>query len=64
MLLGRQEGRVRIVMVTGFESFNVGLYQEVARQLAATCPQAELLVFSDRGDWTSIVRPYPNPNLE
>lgn len=39
---------VRIVLVCGFESFNVGLYQQVARRVARKAPHVTLQVFSDR----------------
>ena len=38
----------RIVLISGFESFNVGLYRKAARNLARRCPNVELVVFSDR----------------
>ena len=37
-----------IVLISGFESFNVGLYRKAARNLARRCPNVELVVFSDR----------------
>ncbi|CAG9464037.1 unnamed protein product [Pedinophyceae sp. YPF-701] len=40
--------KVRVVLLSGFESFNVGQYRDVARQLARRVPGAELCVFSDR----------------
>ncbi|GBF96914.1 protoporphyrin IX magnesium chelatase [Raphidocelis subcapitata] len=39
---------VRIVLICGFESFNVGLYQQAARRLARRAPHVSLQVFSDR----------------
>lgn len=39
---------VRIVLLTGFESFNSELYRKVAVELAASYPSAQLIVFSDR----------------
>ena len=39
---------VRIVLLTGFESFNSDLYRRVALQLSNSFPVAQLLVFSDR----------------
>ena len=38
----------RIVLISGFESFNVKLYRRAARNLAKRCPGVELAVFSDR----------------
>ena len=38
----------RIVLISGFESFNVKLYRRTARNLAKRCPGVELAVFSDR----------------
>mmetsp|Transcript_1572 Transcript_1572/g.5385 ORF Transcript_1572/g.5385 Transcript_1572/m.5385 type:complete len:1547 (-) Transcript_1572:1607-6247(-) len=40
--------RRRIVLITGFESFNVRLYEDVASAIAQRCPGLELRVFSDR----------------
>ncbi len=39
---------VKIILVSGFESFNVGLYKKVAVRLSKACPGATLYVFSDR----------------
>jgi magnesium chelatase subunit H len=39
---------VRIVLICGFESFNVGLYQQAARRLQRRAPHVTLQVFSDR----------------
>ncbi|GFH06894.1 DUF3479 domain-containing protein [Haematococcus lacustris] len=39
---------VRIVLVSGFESFNVDLYKQAARQIKAVLPSVSLAVFSDR----------------
>lgn len=39
---------VRIVMVTGFESFNVDLYKKAAKRVAKECPGVKVFVFSDR----------------
>ncbi|GAB4822001.1 hypothetical protein N2152v2_009047 [Parachlorella kessleri] len=39
---------LKIVLVTGFESFNVDLYKKAAVQLARVCPAISLRVFSDR----------------
>jgi magnesium chelatase subunit H len=38
----------RIVLISGFESFNVKLYRRAARNLAKRCPGVDLCVFSDR----------------
>jgi len=38
----------RIVLISGFESFNVALYREVAASLKERCAGLELTVFSDR----------------
>ena len=38
----------RIVLISGFESFNVKLYRRAAKDLARRCPGIELIVFSDR----------------
>lgn len=45
--------RVRVVLITGFESFNVDLYKKAAVELARQCPAVSLRVFSDRdiGAW-------------
>ena len=45
--------RVRVVLITGFESFNVDLYKQAAVELARQCPAVSLRVFSDRdiGAW-------------
>ena len=37
-----------IVLICGFEQFNVGLYKSVAKRLTAAAPSVRLLVFSDR----------------
>lgn len=39
---------VRIVLICGFESFNVGLYTAAAKRLRALAPHIQLKVFSDR----------------
>jgi magnesium chelatase subunit H len=39
---------VRIVLVCGFESFNVSLYRSAAARLARVAPHVTLTVFSDR----------------
>jgi magnesium chelatase subunit H len=39
---------VKIVLVTGFESFNVELYRQAAVQVSKTFPNISLRVFSDR----------------
>lgn len=41
-------GSLKIVLITGFESFNVDLYKKAAVQLARMCPAISLRVFSDR----------------
>lgn len=41
-------GTKTVVLISGFESFNVSLYKGVARRLAAAAPNVRLLVFSDR----------------
>jgi hypothetical protein len=38
----------RIVLVTGFESFNVGLYKRAAEALSRAAPGVQLSVYSDR----------------
>jgi magnesium chelatase subunit H len=38
----------RVVLIAGFESFNTGLYRQVARLIKTRCPELELQVFSDR----------------
>jgi magnesium chelatase subunit H len=38
----------RIVIITGFESFNASLYREAAKQAIARCPALEVLTFTDR----------------
>jgi magnesium chelatase subunit H len=38
----------RVVLISGFESFNVGLYKTAAKKVAKRCPGVELVVFSDR----------------
>ena len=38
----------RIVLISGFESFNVGLYAQVAEELRRRAPGVDLRVFSDR----------------
>ena len=45
---GLGTGTRRIVLISGFESFNVKLYRRAARNLAKRCPGVELAVFSDR----------------
>lgn len=42
------KGSMKVVLITGFESFNVDLYKKAAVQLAAACPGISLRVFSDR----------------
>lgn len=43
-----RKGTLKIVLITGFESFNVDLYKKAAVQLARVCPAISLRVFSDR----------------
>ena len=43
-----REGVRKIVLLSGFESFNVALYKSSARDLKKRFPHVELLVFSDR----------------
>ena len=38
----------RVVLISGFESFNVRLYKKAAKKVAKRCPGVELVVFSDR----------------
>jgi magnesium chelatase subunit H len=38
----------RIVIITGFESFNSNLYREAAQLARSRCPDLEILAFSDR----------------
>jgi magnesium chelatase subunit H len=38
----------RIVLITGFESFNAGLYRQVAQLAQQRCPELDIRVFSDR----------------
>jgi magnesium chelatase subunit H len=40
--------RQSIVLIVGFESFNTGLYRQVANLVKTRCPELELQVFSDR----------------
>jgi hypothetical protein len=44
---------MKVVLITGFESFNVELYKKAAVALARACPGISLRVFSDRdlGGW-------------
>lgn len=39
---------MKVVLITGFESFNVELYKKAAVALARACPGISLRVFSDR----------------
>ncbi|KAK9843478.1 hypothetical protein WJX81_004582 [Elliptochloris bilobata] len=41
-------GTCRIVLISGFESFNVALYEKAARQVARQLPGVQVHVFSDR----------------
>ncbi|HEY9826610.1 MAG TPA: magnesium chelatase subunit H [Stenomitos sp.] len=38
----------RIVLIAGFESFNIDLYRQAAQQAIARCADLEICVFSDR----------------
>ena len=38
----------RIVLITGFESFNANLYRQAANIATARCEELEVIVFSDR----------------
>ncbi len=38
----------RIVIITGFESFNASLYRQAAQLAQSRCPGLEVLIFSDR----------------
>ncbi|CAN0066909.1 unnamed protein product, partial [Discosporangium mesarthrocarpum] len=38
----------RVVLVAGFEAFNLQLYRQVAQELSEVCPELELMVFTDR----------------
>ncbi|MEL6319073.1 MAG: magnesium chelatase subunit H [Cyanobacteria bacterium J06626_14] len=38
----------RIVLITGFESFNIDLYRQAAELATARCPGLDIQVFSDR----------------
>lgn len=46
-------GSVRVVLVTGFESFNTALYRAAGERLLRLQPPVQLSVFSDRdlGGW-------------
>ena len=46
--LEKREGQRKIVLLSGFESFNVALYKSSARDLKKRYPHVDLLVFSDR----------------
>ena len=48
VLTGRTPGRVRVVLITGFESFNQELYQRAAREVQTKFLGLDLCVFSDR----------------
>lgn len=43
-----KQSSVRIVLMTGFESFNSDLYRKVAVNLSKSFPSAQLVVFNDR----------------
>ncbi len=38
----------RIVLIAGFESFNIDLYRKATELAAARCPGLDIRVFSDR----------------
>jgi magnesium chelatase subunit H len=38
----------RVVLLTGFEAFNGGLYRQAAERAMARCPELEVKVYSDR----------------
>ncbi|MEB3322106.1 MAG: cobaltochelatase subunit CobN, partial [Synechococcaceae cyanobacterium] len=38
----------RIVLIAGFEVFNAGLYRQAAARACRSCPELEVVVFSDR----------------
>jgi magnesium chelatase subunit H len=38
----------RIVLIAGFESFNIALYRGAAELATACCPELEIFVLSDR----------------
>jgi phage/plasmid primase-like uncharacterized protein len=40
--------RAKIVLISGFESFNVKLYRDAAKALKKRVPGLQLIVFSDR----------------
>ncbi len=42
------EKEATIVLMAGFEAFNVQLYRKAAAKLAAACPRLRLVVFTDR----------------
>ena len=37
----------RIVLITGFETFNSNLYRQAATKATSRCPNLEVIVFSD-----------------
>ncbi|KAF5843563.1 hypothetical protein DUNSADRAFT_12825 [Dunaliella salina] len=49
---------LRVVMMTGFESFNVDLYKRAAARVKSLAPHIEMDVFSDR----DILEPGPSAN--
>ena len=49
-------GRAKIVLISGFESFNVKLYRDAAKALKKRVPGLQLIVFSDRDIATNRVR--------
>jgi magnesium chelatase subunit H len=43
----------RIVLIAGFESFNIDLYRKASELATARCPDLDIRVFSDRDITTS-----------
>ncbi|KAK9811539.1 hypothetical protein WJX72_005618 [[Myrmecia] bisecta] len=46
--LGAGTRTCKIVLISGFESFNIELYSQAAKQVAQQCPNVTIRVFSDR----------------
>lgn len=46
--MGAQARSMKVVLITGFESFNLDLYKQAAVALGRACPAISLRVFSDR----------------
>ena len=38
----------RIVVITGFESFNLDLYRQAAQLAQSRCPDLDIQIYSDR----------------